>query len=103
MKTLFPFLYVPWLALFMLNGVLHSTGGIHKWVHSLFVTLMCTGKWEPISMLHWMVCNTLASLFVAGVSGLDLCLPNCTWAGDMTIDLLPWDAGTDDGVTYMVS
>ena len=54
-------------------------------------------------MLHWMVCNTLASLFVAGVSGLDFCLPNCTWAGDMTIDLLPWDAGTDDGVTYMVS
>ena len=87
----------------MLNGVLHSTGGIHKWIHYLFATLMCTGKWEPISMLHWMVCNTLASLFVAGVSGLDLCLPNCTWAGDMTIDLLPWDAGTDDGVTYMVS
>ena len=56
-----------------------------------------------ISMLHWMVCNTLSLLFVAGVSGLDLCLPNCTWAGDMTIDLLPWDAGTDDGVTYMVS
>lgn len=36
-----------------------------------------------------------------GVSALNLCLPNCTWAGDMEIDLYPWDAGTDDGVTYM--
>ena len=38
-----------------------------------------------------------------GVSGLDMCLPNCTWAGDMTVELYPWDAGTDDGLTYMVS
>ena len=37
-----------------------------------------------------------------GVSALDMCLPNCTWAGDQTIDLFPWDAGTDDGLTYMV-
>ena len=37
-----------------------------------------------------------------GVSALDLCLPNCTWAGDQTIELFPWDAGTDDGLTYMV-
>ena len=37
-----------------------------------------------------------------GVSALDLCLPNCTWAGDQSIELFPWDAGTDDGLTYMV-
>ena len=42
-------------------------------------------------------------MFFSGVSALNLCLPNCTWAGDMSIDLFPWDAGTDDGVTYMVS
>jgi hypothetical protein len=37
-----------------------------------------------------------------GVSSLNLCLPNCTWSGDQFIDLYPWDAGTDDGVSYMV-
>ena len=39
---------------------------------------------------------------ITGVSALNLCLPNCSWAGDMTIELLPWDAGTDDGNSYMV-
>jgi len=29
-------------------------------------------------------------------------LPNCTWIGDTEVKLYPWDAGTDDGVTYMV-
>jgi len=41
-------------------------------------------------------------LFTAGVSALDMCLSNCTWSGDRTIELYPWDAGTDDGITYMV-
>lgn len=35
----------------------------------------------------------------AGVSNLDLC-SNCTWIKRKDIDLYPWDAGTDDGVTY---
>lgn len=39
---------------------------------------------------------------VAGISAVDMCLSNCTWSGDKTIDLYPWDAGTDDGITYMV-
>ena len=38
----------------------------------------------------------------AGVSGLDMCLSNCTWSGDRLVDLYPWDAGTDSGITYMV-
>lgn len=42
------------------------------------------------------------SLFV-GVSKVDLCLQNCTWADSMTIDLYPWDAGTDSGISYFVS
>lgn len=29
-----------------------------------------------------------------GVSGLELCLENCSWAESRTIDLFPWDAGT---------
>ncbi|KAK3098047.1 hypothetical protein FSP39_015564 [Pinctada imbricata] len=35
-----------------------------------------------------------------GVSKLDLCLANCSWADKLEIDLYPWDAGTDSGITY---
>ncbi len=41
-------------------------------------------------------------MFVVGVSALNLCQSNCTWAGDMEIELYPWDGGTDDGITFMV-
>ncbi|KAG5895097.1 hypothetical protein JTB14_036372 [Gonioctena quinquepunctata] len=50
---------------------------------------------------------SLASMFgpspdwVVGVNGLNLCLKNCTWMENLTIDLYPYDAGTDSGVTYM--
>lgn len=33
---------------------------------------------------------------------MDLCQENCTWADSMTIDLYPWDAGTDSGISYFV-
>ncbi|XP_050392643.1 spondin-1 isoform X2 [Patella vulgata] len=36
-----------------------------------------------------------------GVSALEICMKNCTWADHMEIDLYPWDAGTDSGTTYM--
>lgn len=39
--------------------------------------------------------------WVVGVSGLNLCLPNCSWIEDQIIDLYPYDAGTDNGVSYM--
>lgn len=41
--------------------------------------------------------------WVVGVSGLNLCQQDCTWKDSMDIDLYPWDAGTDNGITYMVS
>lgn len=50
---------------------------------------------------------SLASMFgpspdwVVGVSGLNLCQTDCTWMESKTIDLYPWDAGTDGGITYM--
>lgn len=37
-----------------------------------------------------------------GISGLELCLPNCNWITNKTINLYPWDAGIDSGVTYNV-
>uniref|UniRef100_A0A1B6CP24 Spondin-1 n=1 Tax=Clastoptera arizonana TaxID=38151 RepID=A0A1B6CP24_9HEMI len=39
--------------------------------------------------------------WIVGVSGLNLCLTNCTWIENQVIDLYPYDAGTDNGITYM--
>ncbi|KAK0164904.1 hypothetical protein PV328_003471 [Microctonus aethiopoides] len=36
-----------------------------------------------------------------GVSGLELCLSNCSWVEHKELNLYPVDAGTDDGITYM--
>ncbi|KYQ47437.1 Spondin-1 [Trachymyrmex zeteki] len=36
-----------------------------------------------------------------GVSGLELCLPNCSWIEHKQLNLYPYDAGTDDGITYV--
>ena len=38
--------------------------------------------------------------WIVGVSGLELCLRNCTWAGRRELFLYPWDAGVDSGITY---
>ncbi|KAG1698320.1 Spondin-1 [Nymphon striatum] len=39
--------------------------------------------------------------WVVGVSALELCTQNCSWVGSKSLDLYPWDAGTDSGVKYM--
>ncbi|CAB3235618.1 unnamed protein product [Arctia plantaginis] len=50
---------------------------------------------------------SLASMFgpspdwVVGVSGLNLCQKDCTWVESKIVDLLPYDAGTDNGVSYL--
>ena len=41
--------------------------------------------------------------WIVGVSALELCLANCSWVGHKTLNLYPYDAGTDSGVTYEVS
>uniref|UniRef100_A0A665TPR4 Spondin-1 n=1 Tax=Echeneis naucrates TaxID=173247 RepID=A0A665TPR4_ECHNA len=35
-----------------------------------------------------------------GLSGEDLCTKECGWVQRLVTDLIPWDAGTDGGVTY---
>ena len=40
--------------------------------------------------------------WILGVSGLDLCLKNCSWMEEKVIDLGLFDAGTDSGITYEV-
>ncbi|XP_051166225.1 spondin-1 [Leptopilina boulardi] len=39
--------------------------------------------------------------WVVGVSKLNLCQKDCSWVKSMIIDLYPWDAGTDNGISYM--
>uniref|UniRef100_A0A8D8Q115 Spondin-1 n=1 Tax=Cacopsylla melanoneura TaxID=428564 RepID=A0A8D8Q115_9HEMI len=39
--------------------------------------------------------------WIVGVSGLELCLKNCTWVTSKSVDLYPFDAGTDSGKTYI--
>ena len=38
-----------------------------------------------------------------GISGVDLCLSNCTWIEQYSEDLYPLDVGVDSGTTYTVS
>jgi hypothetical protein len=37
------------------------------------------------------------------VSGINLCLKNGSWVDYKELNLYPLDAGTDSGITYMVS
>ncbi|EDX06734.1 GD10853 [Drosophila simulans] len=41
--------------------------------------------------------------WIVGVTGLELCLRNCTWMEEKVINLYPWDVGTDSGPTYTSS
>ncbi|XP_033101716.1 spondin-1-like [Anneissia japonica] len=36
-----------------------------------------------------------------GISNVNMCTDECTWLDRAEFDLVPWDAGTDSGVTYM--
>ncbi|XP_016981345.1 spondin-1 [Drosophila rhopaloa] len=38
--------------------------------------------------------------WIVGVTGLELCLRNCTWLEEKVINLYPWDVGTDAGPSY---
>lgn len=41
--------------------------------------------------------------WIVGVSALELCLRNCSWAESKVLNLYPWDAGTDSGISYISS
>ncbi|XP_064488880.1 spondin-1-like isoform X2 [Ornithodoros turicata] len=40
--------------------------------------------------------------WIVGVSALELCLKNCSWITEKTMNLYPWDAGTSEGDTYVI-
>ncbi|KAK1130238.1 hypothetical protein K0M31_018377 [Melipona bicolor] len=39
--------------------------------------------------------------WIVGVSGLELCLDNSSWIEHKELNLYPYDAGTNDGITYL--
>lgn len=39
--------------------------------------------------------------WIVGVSGLNLCLENCSWVDYREVNLYPLDAGTDSGIAYL--
>ncbi|XP_023721830.1 spondin-1 isoform X3 [Cryptotermes secundus] len=39
--------------------------------------------------------------WIVGVSRLELCLRNCSWVDHTVLNLYPYDAGTDSGITYL--
>ena len=41
--------------------------------------------------------------WTVGLSAEDLCTKECGWVQRVSQDLIPWDAGTDSGVSYEVS
>ncbi len=53
------------------------------------------------NLMNWR--RILVRILFLGVSGLDLCLPNCTWMDHYEELLHPIDAGTDMGVRYNVN
>ncbi|KAL0268585.1 UNVERIFIED_CONTAM: hypothetical protein PYX00_010463 [Menopon gallinae] len=38
--------------------------------------------------------------WIVGVSGLNLCKRDCTWIENKVVNLYPYDAGTDSGISY---
>ncbi|KAF7403614.1 hypothetical protein HZH68_006408 [Vespula germanica] len=77
--------------------------------------IKAAGLWYPNKICLFIITRvdrkhpllSIASMFgpspdwVVGVSKLNLCQKDCTWTKSMIIDLYPWDAGTDNGISYM--
>ena len=55
-----------------------------------------------ITQLYFLTVAGPSPDWFVGVSGLNLCLPNCSWVENLILDLYPYDAGTDSGISYMV-
>ncbi|MFH4976959.1 hypothetical protein AB6A40_003668 [Gnathostoma spinigerum] len=67
------------------QGVTHGRFHVNKYHH--LMSFACMFGPSP----DWCV----------GLSSINLCLPDCTWVKERTFELLPFDAGTDSGPTFM--
>ena len=52
---------------------------------------------------HFLILADPSPDWIVGVSGLELCLANCSWVDHVQLNLYPFDAGTDSGMGYIVS
>ncbi|XP_049865590.1 spondin-1 isoform X2 [Pectinophora gossypiella] len=99
-----------WGSVGLLERELRQQGGVLRSI------VKAAGLWHPRVNANTSAAFTvdrrrhllsLASMFgpspdwVVGVTGLDLCLKDCTWVEEKVVDLFPYDAGTDNGISYM--
>lgn len=82
-----------------LRSIVHAAGLWYPDVNSITTAVF---KVDPRKHLL-----SITSMFgpspdwFVGLSKYDLCLPNCTWLENVQMDLYPYDAGTDSGISYM--
>ncbi|OXU21106.1 hypothetical protein TSAR_012227 [Trichomalopsis sarcophagae] len=73
-------------------------------MHHLMSLVSMIGTNESLGLGIRMRCNERhadpSPDWFVGVSGLELCLSNCSWIEHKELNLYPIDAGTDDGITY---
>ncbi|KAK1804591.1 hypothetical protein P4O66_020585 [Electrophorus voltai] len=101
--------------------IVHKEQSLHAFVHGDDVMTVIKTKaqwpaWQPLNMRtapsaefsvdstrHLMSFLTMLGPspdWNVGLSGENLCTHECGWVQRLVKDLLPWDAGTDYGVTY---
>lgn len=83
-----------------INTIIKARGLWHPNEKGTSVAAFRVDRWRSLVSLVSMLGPSPD--WIVGVSGLQLCLPNCTWLPETSIDLYPLDAGTDSGITYMV-
>lgn len=58
-------------------------------------------RMDPTNHLLSLVSKMIPSPdWIVGVSMENLCLTNCSWVDSRVVDLYPWDAGVQSGITY---
>lgn len=91
--------------IFLQNGsirtIIKAPGIMHR--VNAFGTTLAHVRVDPKHHLISLVTKIEPSPdWILGVAALELCLNNCTWITEKTLNLYPWDAGTDAGPSYMV-
>ncbi|MEM9659515.1 MAG: spondin domain-containing protein, partial [Planctomycetota bacterium] len=81
-------------------GVVISGGGIGRSPGGVAVGFETTAEYPLLTLVSMIAPSP--DWFV-GVSDLPLASPTGIWKSGATVDLLPWDSGTDSGVNYTSS
>jgi hypothetical protein len=87
-----PYNHTCWLC----KNMMLSFGGWPLWCYNVRISVTRLHK-------NYLVATGPTPDWIVGVSGLNLCSRDCTWTEQKVVDLYPWDAGTDSGISYMAS